>query len=372
MTNKYSLKAFKDSQLIVRSPGRINLIGEHTDYNSGLCLPAAISQSIYFGIQNSEQMFINSLDRDESCNEFKGFYDWEVYFKGVIDLLNLEGYFIPNFKLIFGGNLPVGAGLSSSSSLVCGFIYTLNEFFSLGIDKKRLTELSVIAERANGLLGGMMDQIIIMNGVKNHALLIDCSSWKFNQIPILLSDMTWLIINTNVTHKLVDSDYNNRSLACQHIRKKLLHNQIIQSNISELNIEQVKLFNLILDPSELRLLEYVLEENKRVLEFVNELKNNNAYALGQLLLQGHQGLKDKYKVSCEELDLLIKFADEDPQCYGARMMGGGFGGSTIHLLNNRYIQDYSLRISEYYKSTFGFNPNIFEAQIVDGVQITLI
>lgn len=369
MDQNFPSSAFNDSQIIVRSPGRINLIGEHTDYNSGLCLPAAISQSIYFGIQNSDKRSIKSLDRNEECAEFTNRFDWEIYFKAVLDLLQKEGYSIPGFKLNFGGDLPSGAGLSSSSSLTCGFIFILNEFFALGINKSRLTEYAVRAEKANGLMGGMMDQISIINGIKNHALLIDCADWSFETIPIHLENKTWLIVDTKVKHKLVDSDYNQRSITCQSIQKKLFENNIINSHISEVSESQLFETKKYISTDEFTLLEYVVEENQRVQDLVFQLKNNNPVALGKILFNGHEGLRNKYKVTCEELDFLIDIAAMDSHCLGARMMGGGFGGSTIHLIPSESVKEYSSKISKLYNSKFGFNPDIFEAQIENGVHI---
>lgn len=354
---------------MVRSPGRINLIGEHTDYNSGLCLPAAISQSIYFGIQSSDKRSIKSLDRNEECTEFTNRFDWEVYFKSVLDLLQKEGFSISGFKIIFGGDLPSGAGLSSSSSITCGFAFILNEFFSLGISKPKLTEFAVKAEKANGLMGGMMDQISIINGLKNHALLINCANWSFESIPINLENNTWLIVDTKVKHKLVNSDYNNRSQSCQNIQKKLVMNDIINSHISEIKESQLNEIKKFINAEELTLLEYVVEENQRVEDFVAQLKNNKPEAIGHILLKGHEGLKNKYKVTCEELDFLIDLATQDSHCLGARMMGGGFGGSTIHLIPSECIEEYSNRISNQYNSKFGFKPDIFKACIENGVNI---
>lgn len=369
MHQYFPSSAFKDSQLMVRSPGRINLIGEHTDYNSGLCLPAAISQSIYFGIQSSDKRSIKSLDRNEECTEFTNRFDWEVYFKSVLDLLQKEGFSIPGFKIFFGGDLPSGAGLSSSSSITCGFAFILNEFFSLGISKPKLTEFAVKAEKANGLMGGMMDQISIMNGLKNHALFIDCADWSFKTIPIHLENKTWLIVDTKVKHKLVDSDYNKRSISCQSIQKKLFENNIINSNICEVTENQLFETKKYINADEFTLLEYVVEENQRVLDFVFQLKNNNTEAIGHILLKGHEGLRNKYKVTCEELDFLIDIATKDSQCLGARMMGGGFGGSTIHLISSESVEEYSNKITQLYNSRFGFNPHIFKALIEDGVHI---
>ncbi|MBK6701549.1 MAG: galactokinase [Saprospiraceae bacterium] len=370
MTEKQCIEAVAHHEIVVKSPGRINLIGEHTDYNQGLCLPAAIDRAVFIGLSKSETTQINALDVHNSWTESSSVKpDWLVYFKGVIDLLEQKGIQIPPFTLDFTSTLPSGAGLSSSSAICCGFLFGLNELFNWNFSTTEMTQMSVRAEQASGLMGGMMDQISIFNGKKDHALLIHCDTWEFEYINAQLNDMVWLIVDTKVKHKLVDTDYNSRSSACATITSKLQKYIPNLKAISGLNIGQFNTSLPHLTPTELDYLSYVLEENERVKSFALGLKDHNIHDLSSLLFSGHEGLRYKYSVSCPELDFLVDFAKSNPINHGARMMGGGFGGSTLHLLQSSDVQKYSNEIGKAYYDQFGFLPDIFEAVIDDGIHL---
>lgn len=370
MTEKQCIEAVGHHEIVVKSPGRINLIGEHTDYNQGLCLPAAIDRAVFIGLSKSETSQINALDVHNSWTESSLVKpDWLVYFKGVIDLLKQRGIQIPPFSLDFTSTLPLGAGLSSSSAICCGFLYGLNELFNWNFSTAEMTQMSVRAEQASGLMGGMMDQISIFNGKKDHALLIHCDTWEFEYINAQLNDMVWLIVDTKVKHKLVDTDYNSRSSACAAITSKLQKYIPNLKAISGLKVDQISTYLPQLTPTEQEYLSYVLEENERVKSFALGLKDHNIRVLSSLLFSGHEGLRYKYRVSCPELDFLVDFAKSNPINHGARMMGGGFGGSTLHLLQSSDVQKYSNEIGKAYYDQFGFLPDIFEAVIDDGIHL---
>jgi len=370
MTEKQCIEAVGHHEIVVKSPGRINLIGEHTDYNQGLCLPAAIDRAVFIGLSKSETTQINALDVHNSWDASSLVKpDWLVYFKGVLDLLKQRGIHIPPFTLDFTSTLPSGAGLSSSSAICCGFLYGLNELFNWNFSTTEMTQMSVRAEQASGLMGGMMDQISIFNGKKDHALLIHCDTWEFEYINAQLNDMVWLIVDTKVKHKLVDTDYNSRSSACAAITSKLQKLIPNLKAISGLNVDQISNYLPQLTPTEQEYLSYVLEENERVKSFALGLKDHNIHDLSSLLFSGHEGLRYKYSVSCPELDFLIDFAKSNPINHGARMMGGGFGGSTLHLLQSSDVQKYSNEIGKAYYDQFGFLPDIFEAVIDDGIHL---
>lgn len=370
MTEKQCIEAVAHHEIVVKSPGRINLIGEHTDYNQGLCLPAAIDRAVFIGLSKSETTQINALDVHNSWTESSSVKpDWLVYFKGVIDLLEQKEIDIPPFTLDFTSTLPSGAGLSSSSAICCGFLFGLNELFNWNFSTAEMTQMSVRAEQASGLMGGMMDQISIFNGKKDHALLIHCDTWEFEYINAQLNDMMWLIVDTKVKHKLVDTDYNSRSSACAAITSKLQKYIPNLMAISGLNVDQISNYLPQLTPTEQEYLSYVLEENERVKSFALGLKDHNIRDLSSLLFSGHEGLRYKYSVSCPELDFLVDFAKSNPINHGARMMGGGFGGSTLHLLQTKDVQKYSLEIGKAYYDQFGFLPDIFEAVIDDGIHL---
>lgn len=359
----------QDPLMVYRAPGRINIIGEHTDYNEGLCLPAAIDKSIYLGLIPSNETWIYSFDQQNSWypGQTSKLPNWAIYFQGILDLLKQKGFNWPYFKLGFGGDLPSGAGLSSSSAITCGFIAMLDEFASWNLNVQELTKFAVVGEKASGLDGGMMDQICIFNAKKDHALLVDCSNWNYTCIPALFNGYTWLIVDTRVKHRLVDTEYNNRSFSCKQI------NQIIQSlfkdkkSISQLDDEQFTFLKTKLQSNARALAEYVVDENARVLKMVKAIEAQNILQAGMLLFEGHEGLQKKYKVSCIELDFLISYAKHSGIAVGARMMGGGFGGSTLHLLPASSVADYIKSIQNAYKNRFGFHPHCFEANISNGL-----
>lgn len=354
----------------LKAPGRVNLIGEHTDYNQGLCLPGTFQKAIYFGYVPSGESEIISLKYNESWfpksqHQIPG---WAIYFKGVWDLLRQKGYSWPDFKLAFDGDLPVGAGLSSSSAISCGFITILNELGSLKLTIEKLTELAVTAEKASGLEGGMMDQISIFNGKKNHALLIQCSDWNFKYIPIPEGPVCWLIIDTRVKHQLIHTDYNSRSRSCKELLK-IVKNSIPEINhLSDLTWEQIQSFEKKLSSQFFKYLIYINEENQRVLEMVDLLEFKQFENIGRCLFNGHEGLRKLYKVSCSELDFLVDCAKISQMAYGARMMGGGFGGATLHLIPENFKTSYTQGISNAYANKFGFQPDVFELNLEDGIK----
>jgi galactokinase len=356
-------------EIIVRAPGRINLIGEHTDYNLGLCMPAAIDRSIYLAASLAPQWSIRSLDQGQIWDtRDPEAPDWAPYFEGVLRLARAMGLPTEPLQLDFGGNLPSGAGLSSSSAISCGFSFLLDKLFRWELDLPALTRFAVRAESHNGLLGGMMDQISILSGKKGKALLIDCADWSFRYLNTELPDYGWLIADTRVKHRLVDSDYNARSLACREILGLLQSCGEPIRSLGQISVNQSQSLASRLPETLAPLLLYQAEENERVRRFARALEAGDAGTLGLLLLQGHAGLRDQYRVSCPELDLMADFAADHPAAAGARMMGGGFGGSTLHLVRRDALESYRHELSEAYLHRFGFRPEIFEAIVSDGVE----
>ena len=361
----------KDS-LIIKAPGRINIIGEHTDYNNGFCLPAAIDLAVFMGVSPNDSIRIHSMDRNDEWDGTNAIRpDWAVYFSGALRFARENNFSIKPFRLDFGASLPSGAGLSSSSAITCGFLFALNQMNAWNIPIEKLTRIAVKAERESGLEGGMMDQISIFNGAKDHALLIDCQSWSFEKIPMLIPNYQWTIVDTKVKHKLVDSEYNDRSRMCNQIAKKCATHFGIEENL-RIVYEQYSnhLFDF-LDPLERVLVRYIFEENDRVRDMKSAIINQDTTSIGKLLYDGHEGLKSKYKVTCEELDFLVQFSQNSYASIGARMMGGGFGGSTLHLVKEENFDAFSFGISAAYKQKFGFDPDVFKAQISNGIEIVV-
>ncbi|MBK8956523.1 MAG: hypothetical protein IPM34_13350 [Saprospiraceae bacterium] len=362
---------FKQEPLMTyKAPGRVNIIGEHTDYNAGFCLPAAIDQSVFFALSASNETRIHSFNQNDSWypGQTKNQPDWAVYFNGVLQLLKEKGYSWPYFNLGFGGDLVIGAGLSSSSALTCGFISILDEFSSWNLSIEQLTKFAVQAEKASGVDGGMMDHISIMHGKKDHALCIDCMDWSFQYIPVVMDHYKWLVADTKVKHHLIHTDYNSRSAAC----KKL--NEIIHSIypdkyfISQLSFSELQQLKSQISPRQFEMAFFILEENIRVQNMAIALQEHNTNLACSILFDGHEGLRSLYKVSCQELDFMVNFSKYSGLQTGARMVGGGFGGCTLHLVPSPMINSYSSGLSNAFKNKFGYEPHCFEAQFGDGVK----
>lgn len=371
---------FKQKPLMIASPGRINLIGEHTDYNGGLVFPATIDKYIVCALSKSDWGYcrIYALDLDESFDldlsklEKQESGSWKNYIIGVIYGLLKKGAKVDNFNLVFGGNIPMGAGLSSSAALENGIVYGLNELFELGLSKNEIMNISITAEHDfAGVNCGIMDQFANLHGKSENAILLDCSDLSFQHIPIQLDDYQFLLINTNVKHQLSDSPYNQRKLACK-TGLQVLQNQFPQlKSLSEADLGQLNSVKDRLSEEVYNRCLYVIEENKRVVSSKIALENKDWQSFGELLFASHKGLSSLYEVSCPELDFLVDLAKKDPSVMGSRMMGGGFGGCTINLIKKDNIDSFISKVETEYQNRFGFSISTYPVNISNGTQIII-
>ena len=363
---------FKTKPLLVFSTGIINLIGEHTDYNDGFVFPAAINKGIVLGIQKSdlETSKVYALNKEE-VHEFdlqniaplaQG--GWQNYVLGVVDEIQKLGITLTNFNISFAGTIPGGAGMSSSAALENSVAFGLNEIFNLGLSKRELILISQKAEHHfAGVRCGIMDQYASMFGEKESALLLDCRTLQSQAYTIDLKKHQLLLINTNVKHDLSESAYNDRRQVCESVSKKL--NVSALRDASKQALEKIK---KSISEDDFNKALYVIEENERVHLFSKAIKENNTAALGALLYQSHHGLSTQYNVSCKELDFLVAKAKESPSILGARMMGGGFGGCTINLVQKKAKKEI-LKIAKEYEAAFQIKPAIYSVKLTDGVQL---
>ncbi len=359
IVKQFSIIFSYESTLSLAAPGRINLIGEHTDYNNGFVLPAAIDKKIYFAFakNNTNEIRLVALDKQESYNfEFskKGNIPksgWQKYVVGMINTFLKPGQ---GFDVLFGGNLPHGAGMSSSSALCCGLAYGLNLLFELGYSKAEMVPLIQKAEAiCSGVNGGIMDQFAIMMGQKDKAILLDCQSLAFGYIPLELQQYCLLLCNTQVEHELASTEYNNRRKECE-IGVALLQEQgIAIDSLRDLDLNILQKHQSLFDPIVFKRCAYVVRENQRVLKAEAALKKGDLNTLGALIYQSHEGLQQYYAVSCTELDFLVAFAKTQKYVLGARMMGGGFGGCTINLLPKDKVANFLNLAGEAYLDRFG-------------------
>ncbi|QBA63657.1 galactokinase [Muriicola soli] len=316
---------FKSQPFVVWAPGRINIIGEHTDYNLGYVLPAAIDMGISLALQRSidEQCTLVASDLDESYT-FQLFQDhpevhqgWQTYFLGILEELRKAGKKIEPFNLLFSGNIPAGAGLSSSAALENAFIFGLNTLFELGLSPMEMVQISHLAEQSYvGVQCGIMDQYVSMFGRDNHAIFLDCQSLNSELIPLKDNEFEWLLLDTGVKHSLAESAYNQRRLSCESVAEQLGVNSLREVSIDLLHKNQE-----VIPKNDFQKALYVLQENKRVLLAVEAIKEMDYASLGKLMYESHMGLQHLYEVSCDKLNFLIDLSREQPCVLGARMMG---------------------------------------------------
>lgn len=363
---------FKTKPLMVFSPGRINLIGEHTDYNEGFVFPAAINKGIALAIQKSKKdvSTVYALNKKETYQfgidtvaplENGG---WRNYILGVVAEIKKRGISLGNFELVFAGNIPGGAGMSSSAALENSVVFGLNKLFKLGISRKEMILISQQAEHNYaGVKCGIMDQYASMFGVKKSALLLDCRTIKSKLYKINFGDYKLLLINTNVKHDLSESAYNDRREVCEKVSAKLNIKALRDATISDLDTIKEEI-----TAEDYQKALYIIEENLRVKEFSKAIKADDIKQLGELLYKSHNGLSTQFKVSCKELDFLVDHTKNNPNILGARMMGGGFGGCTINLILKSEVKSFKKEISSLFKREFGNNCSIYNVKLSDGTQ----
>lgn len=357
--NKF-VELFESEPLIIRSPGRVNLIGEHTDYNNGFVLPAAIDKAIYFAISKRDDDIIKlySYDLNDSCeadrrNIEKPGQQWPGYLLGVVDQFNKRGYKISGFNCVFGGDIPIGAGLSSSAAIEAGLAFALNHINELNIDKLTLVQMAQKAENEFvGVNCGIMDQFINIFGEKGQVLKIDCRSLEYELLPFSFDNISIVLFNTNVSHSLASSEYNQRRIECgsgvEIIKSK--YPQI--ESLRDVNREMLEECKEKMDEVVYRRCKYVVEENERIALACVSLGDGDLTYFGKLMTETHYGLSNDYEVSCEELDYLVELVKGQPGIYGSRMMGGGFGGCTINLIEKEKVKETVELVLNNYKEKF--------------------
>jgi galactokinase len=370
--NKSFKDQFKTKPLLVFSPGRINLIGEHTDYNDGFVFPAAINRGIVLAISKSDSNVSKTyaLNKNEiyefNTKSIKPLKDggWRNYILGVVSELQVLGKHFGNFNSVFAGNIPGGAGMSSSAALENSFVFGLNKLFNLGLSK---TEMILVSQKAEhnfvGVECGIMDQYASMFGVKNSALLLDCRTIKSKPYKIDFKDYKLMLINTNVKHNLSESEYNDRRKVCENVSELMQIDAL--RDATKYDLDKIK--EAISEDNYQKAL-YVINENNRVKLFSEAIKRDDIEALGDLLYRSHEGLSKNYKVSCVELDFLVDIAKENPNVLGSRMMGGGFGGCTISLVKKDTYKTFEKEVSKKFKKEFKKECSVYSVKLSQGTR----
>lgn len=373
-------KSFK-AEIEVASPGRINLIGEHTDYNHGFVMPTAIDKKIYFKFRKNSSSNLGRIYSEtfDAYVEFntqkitKSTNSWENYLLGVIDEIQKLGKKLQGFDCIMKSELPIGAGISSSAALECGFAGGLNSLFNLELTQMDIVKLSQRAE--NNFVGsncGIMDQFASVMSKKDHFIKLDCESLESEFIPAKIKHCKLLLLNTNVSHNLADSEYNTRRKECEDAVAIIQQKYKEVKSLRQVSFSVLEEFRQEIGETSFKRCQYVLEENERVRQTEEALRDGNLIALGELMYASHRGLQHQYEVSCPELDFLVDFSEDKAFIYGSRMMGGGFGGCTINLIEADKIDAYFEEVKKVYQEKFNITPTAITVVPDAGTQITKV
>jgi len=365
-------------ELTVDSPGRINIIGEHVDYNMGYVLPTAIEKKIIFKFQKNgsdkichvyskgyDTGFELSLDKLE-----KSKIEWENYILGVLNEISKRTDKLKGFDCTLESHVPIGSGVSSSAALECGLAFGLNEMFDLGLTKMDIVELSQAAEHTYaGTKCGIMDQFASVMSKEGHVILLDCESLDYSYIPIQIKPYKIVLLNTNVSHNLASGEYNVRRAQCEEGVAVLQKKYPEVKSLRNATMDMLNDVRIELDETVYNRCSYIIKEKSRVLEAVAALKANNLKRIGELLYETHDGLSKMYEVSCPELDFLVAFSKKYDSVLGARMMGGGFGGCTINLVHEDAIEEFVKAASAAYEKECKLKLSWFEASPSEGTSI---
>lgn len=380
---KRLIKEFTDifevpGEALFFSPGRVNLIGEHTDYNGGMVFPCAITFGTYAVVSKRTdscmRLFSNNfkekgiIDVALQTLHYVKKDDWANYVKGVLYFLQQEGFEIPcGLNILIEGNIPNGAGLSSSASLEVLTGTILKETFQLPISKLDIIKLSQKAENQFvGMNCGIMDQFIIGMGKKDHAIALDTGTLEYTYAPVQLKQASIIIMNTNKQRGLTDSKYNERRAECEHALSQLQTVVKIKNlcDLKETEFEKVQ--HIITSPVERKRARHAVLENIRVKKAIAALEKNDIEEFGALMNASHISLRDDYEVTGIELDTLVESAWNQSGTIGARMTGAGFGGCAIAIVRNDDIEDFTAAVRKEYTQAIGYEPDFYIASIGDG------
>lgn len=368
---------FDTHPLLVRSCGRINIIGEHTDYNDGFVLPAAVDKYVYFAIGENgtteshlyaadiKQSHSFGINKIEPCGKL-----WANYLMGIMQQLQERGVPLEGVDCVFGGNLPIGSGLSSSAALECGFALGLKTLFQV---EASLVELAQLAQRSShqfvGIPCGIMDQFASLLGRAGQAIKLDCRSLQYEYIPLELGECELVLINTKVHHELASSEYPVRVKECREGVEAIRQYHPEVKSLRDVSLAMLEEYRAALPEVTYRRCAYVIRENGRLEEAAICLAEGRMERLGELLLLTHEGLRDDYEVSSPELDFLVAFAKGFDGVLGARLMGGGFGGCTINLVRKEAKEKFLREATKAYFRQFGIHSEYYFVRPVDGTTV---
>lgn len=356
---------------LIRAPGRVNLIGEHTDYNDGFVLPMAIDRAVWIALRRRDdrRVILHSNDFGQTA----GFHldqlrpesaGWVEYIKGIAHVLQVEGYDLHGWEGVIAGDVPIGAGLSSSAAVEMA---AARAFAALGGWPWSATAMAKAGQRAEnewiGVNSGIMDQMISAAGQAGHALLIDCRTLETQPVP-LPDDVAVVVLDTMTRRGLVDSAYNERRSQCERAGAALGVPALRDANMDLLHRRLADL-----DPVVARRARHVISENERVLDAAGAMRRGDAAAMGLLMNESHASMRDDFEISRAEMDTMVKLAQAQPGCYGARMTGGGFGGAAVALVRAAGVDTFAAAISSAYRRATGLGPQVTICAAADGAAV---
>ncbi len=359
----------------VRAPGRVNLIGEHTDYNDGFVLPLAIDREIITAFQPRSDRLVSlySYNFSSSCRfsldeiKYEEKENWANYVKGVMHLLQERGMRLSGMNMVLEGNISLGAGLSSSAAVEVATVFSL--YLLNGFEWKPIEMIKLCQRAENEFVGvncGIMDQFISFLGERNKALFLDCRSLDYELIPLPEEGLRIVICNTMVKRGLADSEYNKRRKECEEGVSYLKRHLPRIKALRDVGEDDFERYKGSLPEVIKKRCQHVIEENGRVLQAVAALKETDLRRFGQLMNESHRSMRDKYEISCPELDLMVGIAWETEGVLGARMTGGGFGGCTVNLVEKDKVAGFKEKVSQGYREKTGISPEIYVCRAGEG------
>lgn len=368
---------FGGEKIAVRAPGRINIIGEHTDYNEGFVLPAAVPAAIYFAIgrRNDNKVNLYSTDFKQQC-EFslndtqKPDLQWASYLFGVTKIIQQRGYKISGFNCVFGGDIPVGSGMSSSAALESGLAFGISQLNNLNITPLEMAKIGQQSEHEYvGVKCGIMDQYASIFGKEGKCIKLDCRSLQHEYANANIPGYVFILSNTMVKHSLASSEYNKRRSEVEEgvAKVKALHPEV--KSLRDCTLDMINEIKSNISETIYRRCRFVIEENERVTKACERLNNGEIEEFGKLIYQSHYGLSQMYEVSCKELDFLVSQTESMDYVLGSRMMGGGFGGCTISLVKAENAEEFKKTIAKAYKKEFNIDPQFYQAVAENGVEL---
>lgn len=372
------IQLFKAEPILIQAPGRINLIGDHTDYNDGFVMPAAIDKRVSFAIApNSKNIFrFCAIDLDqyyetENIEPAPLEFNWTNYLLGVLAQFLKEGTELSGVDCVFQSTIPIGAGLSSSAAIECGFAFGLNNIFQTGFDSYKLAKIAQKAEHEyTGVMCGIMDQYASIFGKSGKVFRLDCRSYKHEYFPFDVNKYALILCDTNIKHELASTEYNLRRNECEKGVSILKNIMPSIEALRDVNLTIINKYKAAFDTVTFKRCLYVVKENSRVVQASTALNNLNYEAFGELMYQSHEGLQYEYEVSCRELDILVALTKNMDHVLGSRMMGGGFGGCTINLVVRSKINEFRETIVNSYNYETGSIPSIYSVTLGNGVSIS--